>query len=70
MPELSDDDLTKLVTYMRTLGVPARRDLANPQVVRGEALFAQLGCVSCHQPNQHTGTTSPFLELQNQVIPP
>ena len=55
---------------MRTLGVPARRDLANADVVRGEALFAQLGCVSCHQPNQHTGTATPFLELQNQVIHP
>jgi CxxC motif-containing protein (DUF1111 family) len=69
-PELSDADLNEIVTYMRTLGVPARRDLANPQVIRGEALFASLGCVNCHVPNQHTGTTSPFLELQNQVIHP
>jgi CxxC motif-containing protein (DUF1111 family) len=69
-PELSDDDLNRIVTYMRTLGVPARRDLANPQVVRGEALFASIGCVNCHQPNQHTGTETPFLELQNQVIHP
>ena len=69
-PDLSDVDLNKLVTYMRTLGVPARRDLANPEVVRGEALFNTLGCSNCHQPNQHTGTTTPFLELQNQVIHP
>jgi CxxC motif-containing protein (DUF1111 family) len=69
-PELSDDDLNKLVTYMRTLGVPARRDLENPQVVRGETLFNTLGCSTCHQPNQHTGTATPFLELQNQVIHP
>ena len=55
---------------MRNLGVPARRDLAVPAVVRGEALFASIGCVNCHVPNQHTGTTSPFLELQNQVIHP
>jgi CxxC motif-containing protein (DUF1111 family) len=38
--------------------------------VRGEGLFASLGCVGCHQPNQHTGTATPFLELQNQVIHP
>jgi CxxC motif-containing protein (DUF1111 family) len=69
-PELSDDDLMRLTTYMRTLGVPARRDLADAQVVRGEALFSSIGCNNCHQPNQHTGTTSPFLELQNQVIHP
>ena len=69
-PEFSDDDLMRLTTYMRTLGVPARRDLANAQVVRGEAVFTSLGCTGCHQPNQHTGTTSPFLELQNQTIHP
>ncbi|MEA2700457.1 MAG: hypothetical protein QOI66_4728, partial [Myxococcales bacterium] len=69
-PELSDADLNLLVTYMRNLGVPARRDLADPTVVRGEALFTQVGCVGCHQPNQHTGSASPFLELRNQVIHP
>jgi CxxC motif-containing protein (DUF1111 family) len=69
-PELSDADLAQIVTYMRTLGVPARRDLKDPQVVKGEGLFASLGCVGCHQPNQHTGTAHPFVELQNQVIHP
>ena len=69
-PELSDDDLNLLVTYMRNVAVPARRDLDVPAVVRGEALFAQLGCIGCHAPNQHTGTETPFLELQNQVIHP
>jgi CxxC motif-containing protein (DUF1111 family) len=70
MPELSDADLNLLVTYMRDLGVPPRRDLKNPSVVRGEALFAQLGCANCHAPNQHTGNTSPFLEMRDQVIHP
>jgi CxxC motif-containing protein (DUF1111 family) len=69
-PELSDADLGQVVTYMRTLGVPPRRDLKDAQVVRGETLFTQLGCVGCHQPNQHTGTAHPFVELRNQVIHP
>jgi CxxC motif-containing protein (DUF1111 family) len=69
-PELADPNVNLLVTYMRSLGVPARRDLAKPDVVRGESIFAQIGCVNCHQPNQHTGTTHPFVELQNQVIHP
>jgi CxxC motif-containing protein (DUF1111 family) len=69
-PELSDADLAQIVTYMRTLGVPARRDLKDPQVMRGETLFTQVGCVGCHQPNQHTGTAHPFIELRNQVIHP
>jgi CxxC motif-containing protein (DUF1111 family) len=68
-PELADADLDRLVTYMRALAVPPRRDLKDPQVARGEGLFAQMGCVSCHVPNQHTGP-APFVELQDQVIHP
>jgi CxxC motif-containing protein (DUF1111 family) len=69
-PALSDSALGQLVTYMRELAVPPRRDLADPQVVRGEVLFAQMGCSNCHAPNQSTGATTPFLELQNQTIHP
>ena len=69
-PELSDADVNLLVTYMRDLGVPPRRDLKNAQVMQGEALFGTLGCVNCHAPNQHTGGTSPFLEMRDQVIHP
>ncbi len=70
VPELSDAALQQIVTYMRELAVPPRRDLDNPQVQRGEMLFAQVGCANCHVPNQSTGTTTPFLELQNQTIHP
>jgi CxxC motif-containing protein (DUF1111 family) len=69
-PELSDADLDRIVTYMREVAVPPRRDLALPQVARGETLFAQMGCANCHLPNQSTGGATPFLELQNQVIHP
>jgi CxxC motif-containing protein (DUF1111 family) len=69
-PELSDSDLDRIVTYMRGLAVPPRRDLNDPKVMRGETLFAQMGCVNCHVPNQNTGTATPFLELQNQTIHP
>jgi CxxC motif-containing protein (DUF1111 family)/cytochrome c553 len=69
-PELSASDLDLIVTYLRGLAVPPRRDLNDPKVVRGETLFAQIGCINCHAPNQNTGTTTPFLELQNQTIHP
>ena len=68
--ELADADLDRLVTYMRLLAVPPRRDLDRPEVQRGEALFAQLGCVNCHAPTQRTGATHPFVELRDQVIHP
>jgi CxxC motif-containing protein (DUF1111 family) len=69
-PELSDADLDKIVTYIRGLAVPPRRDLTDPTVMRGEELFAQVGCVNCHSPNQHTGNASPFLEMRDQLIHP
>jgi CxxC motif-containing protein (DUF1111 family) len=69
-PELSDEDLNLIVTYVRDLGVPPRRDMTDPQVMRGEEVFAQVGCVNCHSPNQHTGKTSPFIEMRDQVIHP
>ena len=69
-PELSDGDLDILVTYMRDLAVPPRRDLKDPRVMKGEALFTNLGCGSCHAPNQHTGDTAPFLESRGQGIHP
>src|SRR5262249_48651590 len=69
-PELTDGDLGLLVTYARDLAVPPRRDLKDPDVVKGEALFATVGCVHCHAPNQRTGDTSPFLELRAQSIHP
>jgi CxxC motif-containing protein (DUF1111 family) len=69
-PEMSDDDLSKLVTYLRSLAVPPRRDIKDPIVLHGQELFASAGCVNCHAPNQHTGSTAPFLELRDQVIHP
>jgi len=69
-PELSDDDLGKLVTYLRSLAVPPRRDISDEAVLHGQELFASAGCVNCHAPNQHTGDSATFLELRNQVIHP
>jgi CxxC motif-containing protein (DUF1111 family) len=69
-PEMSDEDLNQLVTYVRTLAVPPRRDIDDPQVLHGQELFATAGCVNCHAPNQHTGNDHPFLELRDQVIHP
>jgi CxxC motif-containing protein (DUF1111 family) len=44
-----------LVTfYSRTLGVPARRNPDDPQVLAGRALFYQTGCTACHRPNYVT----------------
>lgn len=54
-PEMSDEQLEKMTFYVRTLAVPARRDLDNPAVQRGAKLFEQAGCASCHKPQVRTG---------------
>ncbi len=70
MPELDDQQLEKLVLYARTLAVPARRNVEEPTVLRGETLFTDAGCASCHTPNLTTGTATALPELADQSIHP
>ena len=45
------DPVMDLVTfYSENLAVPARRDVDNPQVLRGKEMFYNSGCVACHTP--------------------
>ncbi|MCK0141884.1 di-heme oxidoredictase family protein [Aliiroseovarius sp. F20344] len=48
--ELGNKALDVLTTYAATLAPPARRDVSNPEVLRGKALFYQSGCTGCHTP--------------------
>ncbi len=75
--EVSDADMANVDFYMHTLGVPARRNVDDRQVIRGEKLFAQAGCHLCHTPTLHTGAIPPKLidgtpipMLANQTIHP
>ncbi len=36
--------------YASNLGVPARRDVDDPEVLRGKQMFYAAGCVTCHRP--------------------
>ncbi len=69
-PELSWEDLELMRRYVSLLGVPARRGLTDPQVERGEALFAQAGCDACHTTSFTTGPNHPYAELREQDIQP
>ncbi len=68
-PEIEDDIFDQVVFYNRTLAVPARRNLDDPAVIDGSDLFAEAGCVSCHQPRHETGPAE-IDALANQVIFP
>ena len=52
--EVSETMLKLVVFYSRHLAVPARRNLTDPAVSRGEAVFAEAGCASCHRPSLTT----------------
>jgi CxxC motif-containing protein (DUF1111 family) len=68
--ELNQSDFDELVTYTRLLALPARRDIDDPKVQSGEALFMQIGCDNCHVPDASTGDAHPFVELRAQQIHP
>jgi len=56
--------------YVANLGVPSRRDFTEPEVIKGEALFATASCVKCHTPIMKTSPYHPLAELRNQTIRP
>jgi CxxC motif-containing protein (DUF1111 family) len=69
-PEISDDDLLKVVLYSSVLAVPAQRNADDPQVMQGESLFASMGCSACHIMELETGIHLQIPALSNQVIRP
>jgi CxxC motif-containing protein (DUF1111 family) len=69
-PEVSDKILQSVVSYSRTLAVPARRNITDPAVQRGKQLFAEARCAACHVPQLKTGASAGFPELSNQTIRP
>jgi CxxC motif-containing protein (DUF1111 family) len=68
--ELCDGDLINWTRYVSTLGVNARRNLADPQCLQGEDLFASANCVACHVPTLTTSPYHPLAELRHQTIHP
>jgi len=69
-PELPDEQLADLRKYVALLGVRARRYLDDPDALRGEQVFDELGCTGCHVSELTTSSFHPFAELRDQVIHP
>ena len=68
-PEIDEETLQDVTLYIQTLGVPARRDVASPEVQLGHVVFARANCHGSHIPVLKTGDF-PVAELANQVIRP
>ncbi|MEO6394707.1 MAG: di-heme oxidoredictase family protein [Devosia sp.] len=48
--EAADPVLDLVTFYSQNLGVPQRRDVGKPEVLRGKSAFYNSRCVSCHAP--------------------
>ena len=67
--EMTPAQLTDVTTYLQLLGVVYRRNMDDPQVQKGEQLFHQTGCESCHKSQVMTGKHD-IDRLENQLIRP
>lgn len=68
--EAPDPVLDLVTRYSQTLGVPARRDVDDPAVLRGKAAFYGAGCIACHTPKFVTSREAPNKAHQFQLIWP
>jgi CxxC motif-containing protein (DUF1111 family) len=66
-PEIDAKTLGEVVFYQATLAPPARRNAADPQVLRGQRLFAQAQCAVCHRPS-YTTAEGPFPALTSKAL--
>ena len=71
--DISTEDMENVDLYMQALGVPARRNVDDPVVKRGEEMFYEAKCHLCHVTTLHTkprgsvllnGTGLPWLGSQ------
>lgn len=70
-PELGAAELDAVAFFMRYLGVPAaRREGDDPQAIRGNEVFHELGCAACHRPTLVTSAASGDPALAGIVFHP
>jgi CxxC motif-containing protein (DUF1111 family) len=68
--ELPDQQLGDLIKYISLLGVRAQRNVDDADVLKGEGVFTDLGCASCHTTELTTSKFHPLAELRSQLIHP
>jgi len=69
-PELPDSLLNDVVFYVKTLAVPARRNVTDENIKQGALLFDQVNCSGCHRPTMQTGVDVTLPQISNQRIHP
>ena len=69
-PEVIPSRLNNITLYLQALAVPARRNVNDPDVKRGEQLFGQSQCSACHAPDLKTGAKTALPAAARIVIHP
>ncbi len=69
-PEINQELLNMVNFYASLLAVPARREVNDLEVLKGERLFKAAHCSACHLPELKTGVKPEFPELEHQAIQP
>jgi CxxC motif-containing protein (DUF1111 family) len=69
-PEVIPSRLSNITFYLQALAVPARRNVGDQDVKRGDALFAQANCGACHVPELKTGLRPPLRAAADLTIRP
>lgn len=65
--EIDDKTFNDVVFYQATLAPPARRNVNDAEVLRGQTLFAQAQCAACHRPAYVT-KEGPFPQLTSKAL--
>ncbi|MDT8853608.1 di-heme oxidoredictase family protein [Paracoccaceae bacterium Fryx2] len=68
--EVDGESLDLVAFYSRNLGVPKRRGVDDPRVLRGKAVFHDLNCTGCHTPKHVTHRLDGQPEQSFQLIWP
>lgn len=68
--EVDREALQMVTFYIRNLGVPARRNVADPRVLQGKRAFYETGCIACHTPKHVTHRLDAQPEQSFQLIWP
>lgn len=54
-PEVDEGVFERIVIYTSAVAVPARRKANDATILKGKALFREVGCDDCHTPKHTTG---------------
>lgn len=68
--EIGAEGMALVTFYAANLGVPARRDVDDPQVLRGKQVFYETNCIACHTPKFVTHRMPAQPEQSFQLIWP